>query len=399
MASSRALPASGISGFAGWSTTSIEKRAKKRNLVSNRTLHDVANIVRWHLLRKIEADEIIPARRPIERADSGYWCRGVSPRDELSKTAANANSGGHVESVRKRDQLPSPTPLLIQDQSVQLGAVSKEQVAYASSPSTPSPATPSPSAPSLPSRPLVTEPTWPTHRFAPSDDGDALHLRSTPYSLNMPTFCHGCVRIPKPGFVLYADVMPDKTLDWTAFQVAILGGAGDFFSDSLDPMHSSDDDELEDITTWFDDFGFKSEGRLVRARRSVPPGRLGTTHSRRRSDAASSNSAITADSDTDFRGLLMGACIHDHGDGAANQWSSTPSRNQNDCSHMAISARCPQRTAELSGDGRDGMWSPPQSPMMDLSFVGEAGIEDIIPMGYNIGHDLTDFLEWASGYA
>ncbi|PNH26951.1 hypothetical protein BJF96_g9748 [Verticillium dahliae] len=93
----------------------------------------------------------------------------------------------------------------------------------------------------------------------------------------MPTFCHGCVRIPKPGFVLYADVMPDKTLDWTAFQVAILGGAGDFFSDSLDPMHSSDDDELEDITTWFDDFGFKSEGRLVRARRSVPPGRLAPT--------------------------------------------------------------------------------------------------------------------------
>ncbi|RXG48351.1 hypothetical protein VDGE_02386 [Verticillium dahliae] len=78
----------------------------------------------------------------------------------------------------------------------------------------------------------------------------------------MPTFCHGRIRIPKPGFVLYADVMPDKTLDWTAFQVAILGGAGDFFSDSLDPMHGSDDDELEDITTWFDDFGFKSEGRL-----------------------------------------------------------------------------------------------------------------------------------------
>ncbi|PNH26316.1 hypothetical protein VD0002_g9997 [Verticillium dahliae] len=79
----------------------------------------------------------------------------------------------------------------------------------------------------------------------------------------MPTFCHGRIRIPKPGFVLYADVMPDKTLDWTAFQVAILGGAGDFFSDRLDPMHGSGDDELEDITTWFDDFGFKSEGRLT----------------------------------------------------------------------------------------------------------------------------------------
>ncbi|KAH6705880.1 hypothetical protein EV126DRAFT_490594, partial [Verticillium dahliae] len=260
-----------------------------------------------------------------------------------------------------------------------------------------SPSTPSPSAPSLPSCSLDTKPTWHTHRFAPSDDGEALYLQSTPYSLNMPTFRYGRICIPKPGFVLYADIMPDKTLDWTAFQVAILSGAGDFFSDSLDPMHGSDDDELEDIATWFDDFGFKSEGRLVRARRSVPPRRLGTTHSRRRSDAASSNSAITADSDTDFRGLLMGACTHDHGDGAANQWSLTPSRNQNDYSHMAISARRPQQAAELSGDG--GIWSPPQSPMMDLSFVCEADIEDIVPMGYNVGHDLASFLEWASGYS
>ncbi|RBQ76181.1 hypothetical protein VDGD_02386 [Verticillium dahliae] len=92
--------------------------------------------------------------------------------------------------------------------------------------------------------------------------------------MKMPTFRHGRIRILNAGFVLYADVMPDKTLDWTAFQVAVLGGAGDFVSDSWDPMHGSDDDELEGITTWFDDFSFKSEGRLVRARRSVPAGRL-----------------------------------------------------------------------------------------------------------------------------
>ncbi|KAF3351633.1 hypothetical protein VdG2_00220 [Verticillium dahliae VDG2] len=84
----------------------------------------------------------------------------------------------------------------------------------------------------------------------------------------MPTFRYGRICIPKPGFVLYADIMPDKTLDWTAFQVAILSGAGDFFSDSLDPMHGSDDDELEDIATWFDDFGFKSEGRLTQTQTS-----------------------------------------------------------------------------------------------------------------------------------
>ncbi|KAG7149084.1 hypothetical protein HYQ46_002008 [Verticillium longisporum] len=210
-----------------------------------------------------------------------------------------------------------------------------------------------------------TEPTWPTHRVAPSDDGDALYLRWTPYSMKMPTFRHGRIRILNAGFVLYADVMPDKTLDWTAFQVAVLGGAGDFVSDSWDPMHGSDDDELEGITTWFDDFSFKSEGRLVRARRSVPAGRLGTTHSRRMSDAASSNSAIIADSYRLLRQDVLNTTA----------------------------------TAGYRLSREDGMWSPPQSSMMDLFFVGEASIEDIVPMGYNIGHGLAGFLEWASGYS
>ncbi|EGY20862.1 uncharacterized protein VDAG_02386 [Verticillium dahliae VdLs.17] len=83
--------------------------------------------------------------------------------------------------------------------------------------------------------------------------------------MNMPTFRHGRIRTPKPDSILYANIMPDKTLDWTAFQVAILGGAGDFFSGSSDLTRRPDDDEGEDITAWFEDFGFESAGRLVRA--------------------------------------------------------------------------------------------------------------------------------------
>ncbi|KAM9873935.1 hypothetical protein VDGL01_11999 [Verticillium dahliae] len=66
--------------------------------------------------------------------------------------------------------------------------------------------------------------------------------------MNIPTFSHGRIRIPKPESILCADVMPDKTLDWTAFQVAILGGAGELVSGGSDLTRRTDDDEFDDIT-------------------------------------------------------------------------------------------------------------------------------------------------------
>ncbi|PNH26464.1 hypothetical protein VD0002_g5606 [Verticillium dahliae] len=82
--------------------------------------------------------------------------------------------------------------------------------------------------------------------------------------------------------------MPDKTLDWTAFQVAILGGAGDLVSGGSDLTRRTDDDEFDDITAWCDDFGFESAGRLVRARQSAPAGLANMVHSSARTTGISS---------------------------------------------------------------------------------------------------------------
>ncbi|KAL1841575.1 hypothetical protein VTJ49DRAFT_6885 [Mycothermus thermophilus] len=102
--------------------------------------------------------------------------------------------------------------------------------------------------------------------FSFPESDEYIYLASNPYTLTMPTFRHGPIRLAKedlPINKLAATV--DDTLDWTAFQMAILGGAGDFFSESTDYSRPSEAelDELEELTNWFASLGFKGPGALV----------------------------------------------------------------------------------------------------------------------------------------
>ncbi|OAA63737.1 hypothetical protein SPI_03900 [Niveomyces insectorum RCEF 264] len=116
--------------------------------------------------------------------------------------------------------------------------------------------------------PAVTRPPPPasmviTQRHA--NDGD-LYFPATPFSLVMPTYRHGPIRITPPerlGHRRPPMAVLDETLDWTAFQMAILGGAGDLFSESIDYGRSSAEaDEADQLVVWFHALGFAPE-RLV----------------------------------------------------------------------------------------------------------------------------------------
>ncbi|KAF3764485.1 hypothetical protein M406DRAFT_322626, partial [Cryphonectria parasitica EP155] len=49
------------------------------------------------------------------------------------------------------------------------------------------------------------------------------------------------------------------------------------------------------------------------------------------------------------------------------------------------------------GSLRESMVSLPQSPMLDLVMTTAVdGSKEFVPMGYNLGHDLGDFLKWES---
>jgi hypothetical protein len=90
----------------------------------------------------------------------------------------------------------------------------------------------------------------------------------------MPAFRHGQIRLSKddlPISQLAAAV--DDTLDWTAFQMANIGGAGDVFVESTDYSRPSEAelDELEELTSWFGSFGFQGTGSLVGPRTPSQP--------------------------------------------------------------------------------------------------------------------------------
>src|SRR5690606_18722425 len=72
------------------------------------------------------------------------------------------------------------------------------------------------------------------------------------------SFRHGPIRIKKSDLPPVFE--PDNTLDWTAFQMAILG-AGEFFDEGSEKY--SEEREREEVREWFDGFGFENHGRLV----------------------------------------------------------------------------------------------------------------------------------------
>lgn len=95
-----------------------------------------------------------------------------------------------------------------------------------------------------------------------------LYLQSTPYSLTKPMFKHGPIALSKAAMGEAAMTM-DDSLDWTAFQMAILGGAGEFTSGQVEEDAGR---MAEDLTVWFDSFGFETHGEMILG--DAPPQRV-----------------------------------------------------------------------------------------------------------------------------
>ncbi|EGY18607.1 uncharacterized protein VDAG_09133 [Verticillium dahliae VdLs.17] len=374
MASSSIVPMPAASALIVGHKPSKPAKWPTGDFAARKTLNNVTVMIKWHLLGKIEADEII-SRRPVPaRPRSKHWCRGIPSPDTLPTTNVHESSRAkiddfHRQNLKARLASPGVATTLAADATV-------------------------PTLPLQPPHHLSKGHFRPTHRSAPSEDAEFIFLHSTPCTINVPTFSHGRIRIPKPESILCADIMPDKTLDWTAFQVAILGGAGDLVSGGSDLTRRTDDDEFDDITAWFDDFGFESAGRFVRARQSAPAGLANMVHSSARTTGISSAPPYATCPDLELsipvaRDLQRGFVDEE----AAG--SPTLLRDQPGC-QVRSSMSMRRSETDCSSDRDSEMWSPPQSPMIDLTFLGHGDHQDFVLMGYNLGHDLNDFLRWES---
>ncbi|KAK3367298.1 hypothetical protein B0T24DRAFT_535135, partial [Lasiosphaeria ovina] len=102
--------------------------------------------------------------------------------------------------------------------------------------------------------------------------------------LTIPTFRHGPIRLNKADLLAGKSTAAfDNTLDWTAFQMAIIGGVGDFFGESTDyskPSNAKFNDQ-DDIVDWFAGFGFDGPGALISAADNYTEARDSTSKPRK----------------------------------------------------------------------------------------------------------------------
>ncbi|TEA12043.1 hypothetical protein C8034_v006825 [Colletotrichum sidae] len=250
--------------------------------------------------------------------------------------------------------------------------------------------TPRPQVPPLPTIPelVVTipePPTTPKHAirvFAPLDEDDFVFFQSTNYTFNHSTFQQGPIRFPKSDVVKGMKIDPDDTLDWTAFQMAIQGGAGDLFSDPSDFSQRSEAEEIADLVEWFEDFGFEHHGLLVSetaAKRSKRTRKSSKGDSPKSSISSGINLPIPVEYEKPS-GFWDDAALN------SSQFLTTA---------CGIRRWTVERQGHPKRHNRESIDSLPPSPMMDLVMMkGVDGETEMVPMGYNLGHDLGDFLRW-----
>ncbi|RYO98140.1 hypothetical protein DL764_007185 [Monosporascus ibericus] len=265
----------------------------------------------------------------------------------------------------------------------------------------------SPGLPSIPETPLISssgdEPFLARQPGSMQDsvaDSDYVYFQSSPCTVTAPAFKHGPIRFAK------SDLIPepslggaDDGLDWTAFQMAILGGAGDWNSESDDTIRRRTTEEIEELVEWWESWGFGDVGGLV----GEEP------------EASSPTSTVSADEFSDIsyndiqednpysahhrwqtlrqQAAAQGLGLPGPKPSSLDQYQAPSSRiyaGAGPVPPLAVADRQPRKWAH-----RESIASLPQSPMLDLRVIRSDNDDvDVVPMGYNLGHDLGDFLRW-----
>ncbi|KAI5864780.1 hypothetical protein GGS23DRAFT_561803 [Durotheca rogersii] len=243
----------------------------------------------------------------------------------------------------------------------------------------------------------VSEPVFRASLQSPQDvvaDSNYVFLRSSPCSLTVPTFRHGPIRLAKADLVPDMKVGADEGLDWTAFQMAISGGAGDWLSESDDVIRRREAEEVEEISAWWDTWNFDSAGGLMTQ------------------DVKAASPTSTTSSE-DYSDASNGETEKDDQYSLHRQWQQFRRRVAAENRQLELDmAGLQLDTSKLNGGEqldrlskdyscRESYASLPQSPMLDLRVIRSEDGEDfdVVPMGYNLGHDLGDFLKWEAEHA
>lgn len=224
-------------------------------------------------------------------------------------------------------------------------------------------------------------------------------------------------------------------LDWTAFQMVILGGAGDPFS------HSNEADDADDLVSWFVDLGLGLPGALLtcveqdeasRKAHELPALQKARDEERRgqkksrvrqemtqvpnarpatpamligeRTPPATVTTAGTQPELMQINSLPIPVLQHLGLDGRLFNRQSLGLQSGFAVPRLANASGSAQaaedRARWYAERGRqESADSLPQSPILDLLVSrGTDGGEYVVPMGSSLGHDLGDFLRWEASH-
>ncbi|KAI0144556.1 hypothetical protein GGR57DRAFT_481848 [Xylariaceae sp. FL1272] len=233
-------------------------------------------------------------------------------------------------------------------------------------------------------------------------DSEYIFLESSPCTITVPTFRHGSIRLSKPDLMPDPNLGADEGLDWTAFQMAILGGAGDWFSDSDDTVRRREQEEIDEIAEWWDTWNFQSTGDLIT----------------RDFEASSPTSTISGEELPDIPctqtekhssyGSHHGWQQTGHGQGLGLDMDYAQGKRVPHSFYPAplqVNGKwrhdSEQKQVVVNRDSLASLNSLPPSPMLDLRVIpsNHGDDLDVVPMGFNLGHDLGDYLKWETEHA
>ncbi|KAM0363145.1 hypothetical protein ACHAO7_010343 [Fusarium culmorum] len=221
------------------------------------------------------------------------------------------------------------------------------------------------------------------------ENDEYIYLESTLYTLTQPAFRHGPIALPLVALREKAQ-KTDGNLDCTVFQTAIIGAAGE-----LD-QHLEDEEEdtkqLYDVASWFDTLGFASCGALITE--DVLEREVEALASERSSLHEESSAAFPTVEDALHLPIPVDAEF------PSGFWNA-PVPGQGFDKDRSFNSKGLKRWIREGRPKRPSFYStiesPPPSPMMPLVVSidgGQGSVKDTVPMGYNLSHDLGDFLSW-----
>ncbi|KAH8682441.1 hypothetical protein BX600DRAFT_44605 [Xylariales sp. PMI_506] len=229
-------------------------------------------------------------------------------------------------------------------------------------------------------------------------DNNYVFLKASPFTLMAPAFRHGPIRLAKSDLPPDPKLGADDGLDWTAFQMAILGGAGDYFTDSEHMIREQEAEDVQALCDWWDEWNVEDVGGMrTRDDETLSPTTTPTL--------SADDPIVVGINGVGDSYYLYDEIGQDNPYSPHHEWQE-PQRSRRqprklldfDLDHLAPCDKLYDGggISKWTIDGRNASRaSLPQSPMLELRVItANNGDVDYIPMGYNLGHDLGDFLRW-----